>query len=102
MRSAIVAAKAKHNVGWLVVFIAEYFWSVIDDIGTEKGLGDTLRQLVGPKFTFKDIVWGNNGKEIKHRLIRIANKARKGLTQKMHSLERNYGYVIHRDVRPGH
>ena len=102
LRSAIVAAKAKHNVGWLVVFIAEYFWSVIDDIGTEKGLGDTLRQLVGPKFTFEDIVWGNNGKEIKHRLIRIANKAREGVTERMHSLERKYGYALHRDVRPGH
>ena len=102
LRSAIVAAKAKNNVGWLVVFIAEYFWSVIDNINTEKGLGDILRQLVGPKFTFEDIVWENNGKQIKHRLIRIANKAREGLTERMHSLERKYGYALHRDVRPGH
>ena len=75
LRSAIVAAKAKHNVGWLVVFIAEYFWSVIDDIGTEKGLGDTLRQLVGPKFIFEDSVWGNKGQKIKHIFIRITNQS---------------------------
>ena len=87
LRSAIVAAKAKRNLGWLVLFIAEHFWSVMDDMGNEKGLGDALRQLVGPKFTFEDIVWGNNGKEIKHRLIRIANKAREGVTERMDSLD---------------
>ena len=36
LRSAIVAAKAKHNLGWLVVFIAEHFWSVMDDMKNEK------------------------------------------------------------------
>ena len=96
LRSAIVAAKAKGNLGWLVLFIAEHFWSVMDDMGNEKGLGDALRQLVGPKFTFEDSVWGNKGQKIKHNIIRIANQSRAKLSSSMHSVERKFGYMLHK------
>ena len=93
LRSGTVRAKAKQNFGWFVVFICENFWSVMDDTSTEKGLGDALRQYVGPKFTFEDS--GKvNGQKVKHVLIRIANQARDTLIQMMHSLERSYGFML--------
>ena len=95
LRSGTVRAKAKQNFGWFVVFICENFWSVMDDTSTEEGLGDALRQYVGPKFTFEDS--GKvNGQTVKHVLIRIANQARDTLIQMMHSLERSYGFMLHK------
>ena len=98
LRSGTVRAKAKHNLGWLVLFIAEHFWSVMDDTSNEEGLGDALRQLVGPKFTFEDTV-RVNGQKVKHTFLRIANQARDGLIQMMHSLERSYGFMLQKKER---
>ena len=93
LRSGTVRAKAKQNFGWFVVFICENFWSVMDDTSTEEGLGDALRQYVGPKFTFEDSGY-INGQKVKHVLIRIANQARDTVIQMMHSLERSYGFML--------